>query len=92
MADPQGAGGACDRARQWMGFVRHLVSRGGRREIDPYVAVTQLDVVSGHAVGLVAGFAFPGPAVKLPAVPRARHVVAVQPPIAQRAADVIAHA
>jgi hypothetical protein len=56
------------------------------------MAVLHLHVVPRHLVFLEPGFSIPGQTVKLPAVPRTLNEVAVQAPLSQGPAGMVADA
>ena len=69
------------------GFFARLVACGN---IDENAAVLDLDGIGGNAILLEAGFAEPAAAVKFPIVPGADDVFAIEPPVAERPAHMIA--
>ena len=79
-------------AGQRMRFVRLARPLGRGLSLHEHAAVLDTNLVHGHAIRLVAGFTFSGPAVELPVVPRADHVVTVELALTQRSAHVVADA
>jgi hypothetical protein len=84
------AGRVLDLARQRMRRVRLLRTLCRRGNIDENAAVLDLDGVGGNAILLEAGLAEPAAAVKLPIVPGADDVFAIEAPVAQGPARMIA--
>ena len=72
------------------GVVRLSRALGRRRDVDQDAAVLDLHRVGGNRVLLEARLALAGAAVEFPVVPGADDVVAVEPALAERAADVVA--
>ena len=79
-----------DLARQRMRFVRRLVALAAGVKVDQDAAVLDLDRIGRNAVFLETGLAQAAAAVEFPIVPGADDIVAVQPAVAERSADVVA--
>ena len=79
-------------ARQRVRRVRLALARRARVDVDVDAAALDPRGVDGNRVLLEARLAQPGLPVELPVVPGADHVVAVELALAERPADVVAHA
>jgi hypothetical protein len=71
-------------------FVRALSALAAGGKIDQNAAVRDLHRVGGNAVLLETGFTDAAAAVELPIMPGADDIVAIEPALAKRPADVVA--
>src|SRR5262249_8807708 len=77
-------------ARKRMQLVRRFGAPRRRREVNEHAAVLDLHRECRHAILFDSGFADAGAAMELPTMPRTSDVIAVETPVAERPADVVA--
>ncbi len=70
--------------------MRLLLTLAGSFEIYKYAAVLDLDRISGNAILFETRFAKSAATMKFPVMPGADDVIAVQPTITERSADMVA--
>lgn len=86
----RGAGGLGVVLQQMRRFVLDQLARHDRWRLDPYSVQPLLDGEDRHLLLIEALGAAAGDDAVFPAVPWAHHVLAVEPPLAQRAAAMVA--